>query len=280
MTIFSDDRIIENIYDDIGFEDITTNSLVDDDKWAQATVICKEDAVIAGMDVACFILEYFNLSIVSQYFDGDVAQKGDVILEYEGSAKDILVSERSILNYLMHLSGIATTVNKTVKRVHEVNPHIRVAATRKTTPGLQKLEKHAVEIGGGDAHRFRLDDCILIKDNHIQVVGSVIGAIEKAKENTSFTKKIEIEVETTDDAVKAAMFGADIVMLDNMSPDEVNQTTEELKKRYLRDNVLIEVSGGITPDNIMDYANCEVDVISSGFLTNSTKSVDMGLDIL
>ncbi|MBE6487961.1 MAG: carboxylating nicotinate-nucleotide diphosphorylase [Methanosphaera stadtmanae] len=280
MTIFSDNRIIENIFDDIGFEDITTNSLVSEDKWAQAEIIAKEDGILAGMDVAHYIIESFGLDISASFLDGDKISKGDIILEFEGNARDILMLERSILNYLMHLSGIATVVYNTCKKVHEINPDIRVACTRKTTPGLQKLEKKAVEIGGGDTHRFKLDDCVLIKDNHIQVVGNVIDAIELAKKKVSFTKKIEIEVEDLDNAIRAAMFGADIVMLDNMNPDEIRAVVDALVKRRLRDDVIIEVSGGITPDNIMDYAGLGIDVISSGFITNSTKSLDLGLDII
>lgn len=280
MTIFSDNRIIENVYDDIGFEDITTNSLVPENKWAQAEILCKEDGVLAGMDVAHYIIDEFGLNMSSSFLDGEDIKKGDVILEFEGKAKDILMVERSILNYLMHLSGIATVVRNTCDRVKQVNPNVRVACTRKTTPGLQKLEKKAVEIGGGDTHRFKLDDCVLIKDNHIQVVGGVIESIELAKENVSFTKKIEIEVESEEDAVRASMFGADIVMLDNMKPEEIRSVLNTLNEKRLREDVIIEVSGGINPDNILEYAKLDVDVISSGFITNSTKSLDLSLNIL
>lgn len=280
MTIFSDNRIIENIYDDIGFEDITTNSLVPENKWAQAEILCKENGILAGMDVAHYIIQEFGLNISSTYLDGEEIHKGEIILEFEGKARDILMVERSILNYMMHLSGIATLVRTTCEQVHKINPNVRVACTRKTTPGLQKLEKKAVEIGGGDTHRFKLDDCVLIKDNHIQVVGGVIESIELAKEHVSFTKKIEIEVENEEDAVRASMFGADIVMLDNMSPTEISSVLNTLKERKLRENIIIEVSGGITPDNILDYAKLDVDVISSGFITNSANSLDLSLNIL
>lgn len=280
MTIFSDKRIIENIYDDIGFEDITTNSLVPEDKWAQAEILCKEEGILAGMDVAHYILDEFGLKMSSTYLDGEEIHKGDIILEFEGKAKDILMVERTILNYLMHLSGIATIVKQTCDKVNEINPNVKVACTRKTTPGLQKLEKKAVEIGGGDTHRFKLDDCVLIKDNHIQVVGGVIESIELAKENVSFTKKIEIEVENEDDAIRASMFGADIIMLDNMNPEEIQGVLNTLNERRLRENVIIEVSGGITPDNIVEYAKLDIDVISSGFITNSTKSLDLSLNII
>lgn len=141
MTIFSDNRIIENVYDDIGYEDITTNSLIPENKWAQAEILCKEDGILAGMDVAHYIINEFGLNISSSFLDGEDIHKGDVILEFEGKAKDILMVERSILNYLMHLSGIATLVKNTCDRVKEVNPNVKVACTRKTTPGLQKLEK-------------------------------------------------------------------------------------------------------------------------------------------
>lgn len=280
MTIFSDNRIIENVYDDIGYEDITTNSLIPENKWAQAEILCKEDGILAGMDVAHYIINEFGLNISSSFLDGEDIHKGDVILEFEGKAKDILMVERSILNYLMHLSGIATLVKNTCDRVKEVNPNVKVACTRKTTPGLQKLEKKAVEIGGGDTHRFKLDDCVLIKDNHIQVVGGVIESIELAKENVSFTKKIEIEVESEEDAVRASMFGADIVMLDNMTPKEISSVLNTLKERRLREDVIIEVSGGINPENILNYAELDVDVISSGFITNSAKSLDLSLNII
>lgn len=280
MTIFSDNRIIENVYDDIGYEDITTNSLIPENKWAQAEILCKEDGILAGMDVAHYIINEFGLNISSSFLDGENIHKGDVILEFEGKAKDILMVERSILNYLMHLSGIATLVKNTCDRVKEVNPNVKVACTRKTTPGLQKLEKKAVEIGGGDTHRFKLDDCVLIKDNHIQVVGGVIESIELAKENVSFTKKIEIEVESEEDAVRASMFGADIVMLDNMTPKEISSVLNTLKERRLREDVIIEVSGGINPENILNYAELDVDVISSGFITNSAKSLDLSLNII
>jgi nicotinate-nucleotide pyrophosphorylase (carboxylating) len=254
--------------------------LIPENKWAQAEILCKEDGILAGMDVAHYIIDEFGLNVSSSYLDGEEIHKGDVILEFEGAAKDILMVERSILNYLMHLSGIATLVKNTCDRVKEVNPNVRVACTRKTTPGLQKLEKKAVEIGGGDTHRFKLDDCVLIKDNHIQVVGGVIEAIELAKENVSFTKKIEIEVESEEDAIRASMFGADIVMLDNMNPEEISSVLNTLTERRLREEVIIEVSGGINPENILNYAELDVDVISSGFITNSAKSLDLSLNIM
>ncbi|MDO5851680.1 MAG: carboxylating nicotinate-nucleotide diphosphorylase [Methanobacteriaceae archaeon] len=278
--MITDETIINNLKEDVGFEDITSNALIRKEKWTQAKITVKEDGIISGMEIAWYILDIFRLDIIASYHDGDKVNKGDVILEFEGDAKNILIAERTMLNYLMHLSGISTTVNNTVMVVNKINPNIRVACTRKTTPGLQNIEKEAVKIGGADTHRFRLDDCVLIKDNHLKLVGSVIEAIELAKEAVSFTKKIEIEVETLDDAVEAALFGADIIMLDNMQPVQIEEVIKTLEEKSLRKNVIIEVSGGITPDNISKYAKLDIDVISSGYITNSAKSLDMSLDII
>jgi len=181
---------------------------------------------------------------------------------------------------VMRMSGISTVTSKLVKEVKKVNKDVIIAGTRKTTPGLQFLEKEAIKVGGGDTHRFRLDDCILIKDNHIAIVGSVKTAVELAKEYVSFTKKIEVEVESTKDALEAVITGADIVMLDNMNPTEVMNVLNSLENKNLRDKILIEVSGGITPDNIIDYAETGVDVISTGYITHSARSLDMSLEII
>jgi len=163
--------------------------------------------------------------------------------------------------------------------IREVNPAIIVAGTRKTTPGLQFFEKNAVRVGGGDTHRYRLDDEVLIKDNHLALVGSVKEAVQRARKHASFTKKIEVEAETLDQAVEAAQVGADIVLLDNMSPKGVEIVLSALKDKGLRDKVLVEVSGGINPDNILLYAKLEVDVISTGYITHSAPSLDLSLEV-
>ena len=164
--------------------------------------------------------------------------------------------------------------------VGNVDNRIIIAGTRKTTPGLQFFEKEAIRLGGGDTHRFRLDDSVLIKDNHLAIVGSVRRAVEKAKKYVSFTKKVEIEVESIDDALEAAISGLDIVMLDNMNPSEVKNVVNALIDKNLREKILIEVSGGINPDNIAYYAETGVDVISTGYITHSARSLDMSLEIL
>ena len=177
------------------------------------------------------------------------------------------------------MSGVATKTNRIVKSVNEINDKIRVAGTRKTAPALQKFDKMSISIGGGDPHRSALDDMVLIKDNHIAVVGSVEEALKRAKKNVSFSKKIEIEVENAEDAVIAAENGADIIMFDNMSPKEAQDTLDILIKNDLRENVLIEISGGITEDNILDYAPLDVDIISLGSLTHQASSLNFSLDM-
>ena len=201
-------------------------------------------------------------------------------MELDGDAGTILSVERTVLNILMRMSGIATTTSNLISRVNEKNPNIRVAATRKTTPGLQLFEKEAVKIGGGDTHRYRLDDCVLIKDNHIALVGDVKTCVENARNYASFTKKIEIEVENIKDALEASIAGADIVMLDNMSPEEVKNVIKALENKNLRENILVEVSGGINPDNIEYYADTGIDIISTGYITHSVPSLDLSLEII
>jgi nicotinate-nucleotide pyrophosphorylase (carboxylating) len=201
-----------------------------------------------------------------------------MILSLSGDAKKILLVERTALNIIGRMSSIATQTKKMVDIVTSVNPHCRVAATRKTCPGFQIFDKKAVQIGGGDPHRMNLSDGILIKDNHLALV-PIMSAIRAAK-NVSVLKKIEVEVETSDDALIAANSGADIIMLDNMSPDMVARTIELLKREGMRDHILIELSGGITDSSLVNYAALDVDVISLGFLTHSVRNFSVNLEIV
>lgn len=268
------------LYDDVGFEDITTKALIPPDLEIEAEIICKENGVIAGVELADNIFQEFLIKTSIKRYDGDHVSVGDVVMTLQGDARSIITVERTALNLLMRMSGIASLTSKMVKDVKGVNKDVILAGTRKTTPGLQFFEKDAVRAGGGDTHRYRLDDAVLIKDNHIAVVGSVKGAVERAKNYVSFTKKIEIEVESSADALEAAASGADIVMLDNMSPEEVQNVLEELENAGLREKVLIEVSGGINPGNILEYAEKGVDVISTGYITHSAKALDLSLEVL
>ena len=270
-------EIIKMVYHDIGFEDLTTNALIDPDIIIKARIITREDGILSGVDLASSIFKEFSIKSTIRKFDGEYVGADDVVMDIEGNARTILTVERTVLNIIMRMSGIATITYNLIKKVDN---RVIVAGTRKTTPGLQFFEKEAIRMGGGDTHRFRLDDCVLIKDNHIAIVGNVKTAIEKAKEYVSFTKKIEIEVESTKDALEAAIHGVDIVMLDNMNPNEVKNVVNALENKNLRDKILIEVSGGINPDNILDYADIGVDIISTGYITHSVRSLDMSLEII
>jgi nicotinate-nucleotide pyrophosphorylase (carboxylating) len=273
-------EIIKMIYSDIGFEDITTNALINPDTMIKAHIISRENGILAGIDLVRSIFQEFSIETTIKKYDGENVSVDNIIMEIKGDARTILSIERTVLNLLMRMSGISTITGKIIKDVRKVNSTIIVAGTRKTTPGLQFFEKEAIRLGGGDTHRFRLDDCILIKDNHIALVGSVRTAVKKAKDYASFTKKVEVEVESTKDALEAAISGADIVMLDNMSPVEVNNVMTALQNKNLRNNILIEVSGGINPDNVVPYAETGVDIISTGFITHSVRSLDMSLEII
>ena len=274
------DEIIEYMLrEDEGFGDITSNTLIPENKVFYAKLISKDDGILAGIEIIKEMFLEYGIEIISSKDDGDAIKKGDILLEIEGNARRILLLERTALNLLMRMSGVATVTNRIVAKVNDANPKVRVAGTRKTAPALQKFDKLAIAIGGGDPHRNALDDMVLIKDNHIAVVGSVKDALLLAKENVSFSKKIEIEVESVEDALIACENGADIVMLDNMSPEEAQSTLNALKEKGLRENVLIEISGGITEDNILDYAPLDVDIISLGSITHQASSLNFSLDM-
>jgi nicotinate-nucleotide pyrophosphorylase (carboxylating) len=273
-------KTFENwIEEDIGFGDITSESLVPDNTLATGRIIAKTEGIVAGSEIAKEIFQSKELKVALLKNDGQEVYSGGTIMEIEGKAKDILALERTVLNILMRMSGIATKTNELVTKVKHFNPKIKIAGTRKTAPGLGKFDNLAIKIGGGDPHRFCLDDMVLIKDNHIEIVGSISEALKLAREKVSFTKKIEIEVENSKDAAIASKNGADIIMLDNFSPQKVKETIEILNDFNLRENVLIEVSGGITPENIEEFAKAGIDIISLGFLTHSSKSLDLSLNL-
>jgi nicotinate-nucleotide pyrophosphorylase (carboxylating) len=274
------DILKQMVYEDIGFEDITSNALIPKDLKTEGIIIAKENGIISGIDAVAGLLNEFKIKSQVKKHDGDNVKANDIIMEIKGNARTVLSLERTALNFLMRMSGIATLTFNTLQKIREVNKNIILAGTRKTTPGLQIFEKNAVKVGGGDTHRFRLDDCVLIKDNHIAIVGSVGKSVIMAKNNVSFTKKIEIEVENEKGAIDAAKAGADIIMLDNMNPDEIENVISSLESRNLRDHILIEVSGGIKPENIVEYAKTNADIISTGFITHSARSLDLSLEIL
>jgi nicotinate-nucleotide pyrophosphorylase (carboxylating) len=218
------------------------------------------------------------VSVAHPVHDGDSVCQNTSILLLTGDAKKILLVERTALNIIGRMSGIATQTRKIVDIVSAVNPGCRVAGTRKTCPGLRILDKKAIKMGGGDPHRMSLSDGILIKDNHLALV-PLRSAILAAKKGSAY-KKIEIEVETPENALSAAKAGADIIMLDNMSPGQISRTLSILKSEGLRDRVIIELSGGIDEISLLAYAQIGVDVISLGVLTHSVKNFSVNLEII
>ncbi|WP_297090073.1 carboxylating nicotinate-nucleotide diphosphorylase [Thermococcus sp.] len=268
--------LLRFIEEDAPFGDVTSEAVIPEGTKARAVIIAKQDGIIAGVEEAKALFEHFGVKVDVKKRDGEEVGKGDVILELEGSARSILLVERTALNVMGRMSGIATEVRKLVEKVRAVNPRVRVAGTRKTL--LKPIDKRAIIIGGGEPHRFSLSDAILIKDNHLALV-PLEEAIRRAKAFSVY-KVVEVEVETLEDALRAARAGADVVMLDNMSPEEIAETIEALKREGLRDRVKIEVSGGITPENIADYAKLGVDVISLGYLTHSVRNFDVSLEII
>ena len=269
-------RFLDN---DIGFEDITTRALIQPDLKIKAKILSNKRGIVAGLDLVSSFISEFDINITEIKEDGIELNPGDTVLALEGDAETILTIERTVLNLLMRMSGIATVTSQMVKKARSKNHNVIIAGTRKTTPGLQFFEKQAIKIGGGDTHRYRLDDAVLIKDNHLALVGDVVLAVKKAREYASFTKKIEIEVENQEDAINAAEAGADIILLDNMQVEDVESVLRALKNKNLRDKILIEISGGINPDNIAEYAKTGADIISSGYITHSSGVLDMGLEI-
>jgi nicotinate-nucleotide pyrophosphorylase (carboxylating) len=260
------------IDEDSGYNDISS-SIVPDCK-AQAEVIAREDGVVAGLAEAAQVFEYFDVLSTTHLTDGSSIKKNDVLFILDGGARSILRAERLALNFLGRMSGIATITRKYV----ELAGSVRIACTRKTTPGFRKFEKKAVIAGGGDPHRFNLSDAVMIKDNHITVTG-LEKAVKAAKSMASFTQKIEVEVETVDDAVLAAGLGVDIIMFDNMTVDKIEESINAITKKGLRKGIILEASGGISLENIAEYASCGVDVISIGALTHSSRWLDISLRV-
>ncbi len=270
MLLIELERFIE---EDLGYDDVSCNMIPD--CRVQAEVITKESGIIAGLFEATQIFEYFEIFPTTDFEEGDLVKENDIIFSLDGGARSILKAERLALNFLGRMSGMATLTRQYVERA--AGPVI--AGTRKTTPGFRKFEKKGILAGGGDPHRFNLSDAVMIKDNHIAVLG-LEKAIMSAKKAASFTRKIEVEVETIDDAVLAAKMGVDIIMFDNMTVNEIQKGIKILEEKGLRDNIILEASGGISIENVDKYGMSGVDVISVGALTHSSNWLDISLRIL
>jgi nicotinate-nucleotide pyrophosphorylase (carboxylating) len=271
-------KIKEMLAEDLGSGDVTSEAIVLSDIEAKAEIVAKQVGVLAGVNEAAAAFNENGVRSKALKSDGQSIKPDDVVMRLEGPARGILAAERVALNLLMRMSGIATATRKMLDQAKKANPNVKVAATRKTAPLLTLLDKRAVQVAGGEPHRYGLDDFILIKDNHIKLVGSVTEAVRRAR-GARISKKIEIEVNNPKDALEAAKAGADVVMLDNMKPADVKQALKTLERAGLRDKSIVEASGGIDPSNVKQYAAAGADVISSSYMTMRAPALDMSLEI-
>lgn len=266
------DRIIKDaIIEDIPNEDITTNSIIREGRLSTVELLCKEEGIVAGLEV--FKRVFYILGNVEVEFyknDGDKVYPKEIVAVLRGSTRSLLLGERIALNLLQRMSGIATLTNKFVKEIEHTNA--KLLDTRKTTPNLRILEKYSVKIGGGSNHRFNLSDGIMLKDNHISAAGGIKNAVELARNNSSFVRKIEVETENIDMVKEALEAKADIIMLDNMNIELARQAVE-----IIGNKALTEFSGNVDIKNIKEIAEIGVDYISVGALTHSSKILDFSM---
>ncbi|WP_214041127.1 carboxylating nicotinate-nucleotide diphosphorylase [Methanoculleus sp.] len=271
------EELLRFVREDAPWGDVTSEAVVPDVA-CRAVIRAKDSGTIAGLAEARALFEHFGVTVRQHSADGRGVAAGATLLELDGPARAILLLERTALNIIGRMSGIATRTRESVNAVRKVSPAVRIAATRKTAPGLRMLDKKAVVLGGGDPHRYCLSDMVLIKDNHLALV-PLPEAIRRAKEQSLY-RTVEVEVETAEDAIAAAVAGADIILLDNMAPDAVREAVRMLNERGLRERVALEVSGGVAGDDLAGYAATGVDVISMGALTHTVRNFDVSLDIL
>lgn len=264
------------LQEDIGTGDITSDSIIPADKNARAEIVCKSDAVVCGLEEAAIVFEMCGCSAKALVKDGVKVRKGKRVMMISGSARGILKGERVALNLIMRMSGIATETRALAEKAKPV----KVAATRKTAPGLRHFDKKAVVLGGGLAHRMRLDDMVLIKDNHIALAGPPEECVRMAKKNVGTAIKIECEAKSEKEAISAIKAGADIVMLDNFTPAQAARTIKQITKLGLRKKATIEISGGVNHRNIKKYAKARPDYISMGYITHSPHAADFSLEII
>jgi nicotinate-nucleotide pyrophosphorylase (carboxylating) len=274
-----EEKLRQMLAEDIGQGDITTAAVVPSGLIVEAAIIAKEAGIAAGIEETAILAESLGLKVKTEVVDGEEIKNRQSIMKISGDARTILSAERTMLNFLSRMSGIATTTRNLTKKLRSSGLKTKLACTRKTAPGLLYFDKKAVQVGGGDTHRLHLDDLVLIKDNHIAVVGGVAKAIKSAKERASLSKKIEVEVTKVEDVMIAVEAGADIVMLDNFSVEQIAKAVTQLKKKKAYGKVLLEASGGIRGDNLVKFASTGVDLVSIGELTNSVKALDISLEI-
>lgn len=272
MTLNVDHLIKEALQEDISSEDVTTNAVMKEAVTGEVQLICKQDGVVAGLDVFRRVFEILDENVKTDFYckDGDEVKKGELMGIVTGDIRALLSGERVALNYLQRMSGIATYTHSVAKLLEGTKT--KLLDTRKTTPNMRIFEKYAVRVGGGYNHRYNLSDGVLLKDNHIGAAGSVTKAVQMAKEYAPFVRKIEVEVENLDMVREAADAGADIIMLDNMTPEDMKEAI-----RIIDGRAETECSGNVTKENIDRLTSLGVDYISSGALTHSAPVLDISL---
>ena len=273
--IYYESLVREALNEDLGFQDLTTEAIISETHCSVAEITAKATGIIAGMDIAkcAFKLLDEKVSFQTKIADGAKVSPGQVVAVIEGRTRSLLGGERVALNFMQHLSGIATGTNKAVESVKGFPCHL--IDTRKTAPGLRGMEKYAVRMGGGFNHRFGLFDAILIKDNHITAAGGITEAVSLVRAKVGHMVKVEVETETLAQVEEALRTSVDIIMLDNMSVDQMKEAVQLINKE-----VLTEASGGINLDNLVRVAETGVDLISLGWLTHSAQALDLSLNII
>ena len=271
---FIEEHVKKALQEDIGFGDITTDYLTNEDDIMSCTLNTRVDGILCGKDVFETVFKVLSdkIDIKFYYNDGDEIKEGNKIADIQGPAKYILMGERTALNYVQRMSGIASETNKYQKAIGEYKA--KIVDTRKTTPCFRAFEKYAVKTGGGALHRFNLSDCAMIKDNHIKYSGSLTKAVEKLKQNISHAHKIEVECDTTEQVREALECGVDIIMLDNMPLIKMKECV-----KLINGQAIVEASGGINIDTIHDIASTGVDIISSSAIVAKAPTLDLGLDM-
>lgn len=268
-----DEHIKAALKEDIGFGDISTDFLATNKDLMTLYLNAREDGVLCGIDVFKRVFKILSNKIELEIYhtDGDKIRKGDRIAKITGAARFLLTGERTALNYVQKMSGIATKTAQYANELQETKA--KISDTRKTTPGFRMFEKYAVKVGGGKMHRFNLSDCVMLKDNHIAFAGSIKDAVKKVRENISHTHKIEVECDTKKQVIEALEANADIIMLDNMNYDEMKECV-----KIIDGKAIIEASGGVKLDTVRKIAESGVDIISTSDIVMGAKPLDFGLD--
>ena len=275
-SIYIDEIIKTALLEDINYLDAATDYLIDSEQENTARFLAKDNGVLCGIDIALRVftlLQPNGFEATVYKHDGDVLEKGDIIAEIKGKTRTLLKGERTALNLIQHMSGVATATRKAVDIISGTKASI--ADTRKTLPGLRPLQKYAVTVGGGRNHRFNLSDAAMLKDNHVDAGGGIAAAVAKLKEKLGHMTKVELEVRNLDELGQALEAGVDVIMLDNMSCEEMREAVEITNGR-----ALLEASGGITDETLRGIAETGVDIISMGALTHSVKAFDISLQIV